>query len=123
MNARITFGNIFATGESVPGVTTLDADCDPPRCMVDESCFEPPADYLVIGGDGDDLHDSNGFDDEDYAHYSDAWEQYFNRGGNGNGGPRNGQPTNGDETIGTDRVTFLEAIKTNQTDMDPDLQR
>lgn len=128
LNARITFGNIFATSEAVHGVMTVpeDSESDPPRyrCSVDESCFEPPADYVVIGGDGEEgLTDGGGngvagagggFDDEDQFAYSDAWEQYFN-------GAPGQQVANGES--GTEQVTFMDALRTNQAEVDPQLQK
>ena len=56
LNARITFGNIFGVDEKAPGVhmempedveagAVLPTDC----CVVDESCFEAPASYSVVG--------------------------------------------------------------------------
>jgi len=133
LNARITFGNIFAITEPVEGVHRVPVDSSDSNntpitkwtCTVDESCFEPAADYQVIGGDGDDLTDGSGFNDEDYMSYTaDALvHQYINNRGSA-GTPNGGD--NGDQTINNsssgDQVTFLEAIKTNQ-DMDPDLQR
>lgn len=56
LNARITFGNVFATDEPVPGVSTATPDTrpgQPPqtgiKCTVDESFFEAPSTYEVIG--------------------------------------------------------------------------
>lgn len=145
LNARITFGNIFATNEAVEGVTPilLDSECQPSKwsCKVDESCFEAPSDYQVIGSDSDDLHDVNAFDDEDY---SDAWEHYFIGGGGGaisrNGskvnnhgyGVSDGRSTLADTDMKTsneierEQMTLLEALKTNNQPnemIDSDLQR
>nr|XP_018901453.1 PREDICTED: ankyrin repeat domain-containing protein 13B [Bemisia tabaci] len=50
LNARITFGNIFAMDEPVPGVTMIDTE-ERPMCVVDDSCFIPPANYTVMGAE------------------------------------------------------------------------
>lgn len=60
LNARITFGNVFAIDENVIGVTSVKKpegeNCEgfnnsPSNihCTVDEACFEPPCDYQMIG--------------------------------------------------------------------------
>lgn len=43
LNARITFGNIFGAETPALGVTCLDED--KMTCVVDDSVFQPPADY------------------------------------------------------------------------------
>lgn len=51
LNARITFGNIFALDGPVHGVSTI-RENDRITCVLDESFFEPPSDYLRLGSDG-----------------------------------------------------------------------
>lgn len=109
-----------------------DSESDPPRyrCSVDESCFEPPADYVVIGGDGEDgLTDSGGgggavaYEEEDQFAYADAWEQYFSSGQNGAAAGQQ-QVINGAENTATpEQVTFMEALRTKQVEVDPELQK
>ena len=48
LNARITFGNIFAMDSSIEGVETVEEDGQM-FCTIDESCFVPPARYLRLG--------------------------------------------------------------------------
>lgn len=48
LNARITFGNIFAMDEAVIGVTPIKEE-SPIACYIDDSCFEPPAGYVRLG--------------------------------------------------------------------------
>ncbi|XP_074643517.1 ankyrin repeat domain-containing protein 13D-like [Tubulanus polymorphus] len=48
LNARITFGNIYASDESVQGVTCLN-EGDRIYCAVDDDCFEPPSTYSRLG--------------------------------------------------------------------------
>ncbi|KAF8769792.1 Ankyrin repeat domain-containing protein 13D [Argiope bruennichi] len=50
LNARITFGNIFALDESVPGVTPIKED-KAVACVLDDSCFEVPPGYVRLGSD------------------------------------------------------------------------
>ncbi|GBN40890.1 Ankyrin repeat domain-containing protein 13D [Araneus ventricosus] len=50
LNARITFGNIFALDESVPGVTPIKED-KAVACVLDDGCFEVPAGYVRLGSD------------------------------------------------------------------------
>lgn len=51
LNARITFGNIFAMNEAVEGITVVEeADLKRTSCAVDESVFAIPEDYSRIGG-------------------------------------------------------------------------
>ena len=48
LNARITFGNIFASNASVEGVQTVEEDGQS-FCTIDESCFDAPAGYIRLG--------------------------------------------------------------------------
>jgi len=48
LNARITFGNIFGLDEEIPGVTRI-AEEERISCIVDDSCFVPPASYSRLG--------------------------------------------------------------------------
>jgi septin 4 len=48
LNARITFGNIFGLDEEIPGVTRITEE-DRITCIVDDSCFVPPASYSKLG--------------------------------------------------------------------------
>jgi len=50
LNARITFGNIFAMDEPVSGVQRVEED-GRVSCVLDDSCFEPPASYTLMGAD------------------------------------------------------------------------
>lgn len=50
LNARITFGNIFAMDESVPGVSTVEEE-GRISCVIDDSCFEPPPSYTMLGAE------------------------------------------------------------------------
>ena len=58
LNARITFGNIFGVDSPAPGVETVAAqgeeqlDC----CVVQESCFDAPSSYSVVGKLCNDKH-------------------------------------------------------------------
>lgn len=50
LNARITFGNIFASDSPAPGVTHIPESAESPMCCaIDESCFDAPATYSVLG--------------------------------------------------------------------------
>uniref|UniRef100_A0A2R5LBB9 Putative gpcr-chaperone n=1 Tax=Ornithodoros turicata TaxID=34597 RepID=A0A2R5LBB9_9ACAR len=51
LNARITFGNINALNESVPGVTTLQNN-GVVNCTIDSFCFEAPTGYARLGTPG-----------------------------------------------------------------------
>ncbi|GAB6030332.1 hypothetical protein CHUAL_005999 [Chamberlinius hualienensis] len=51
LNARVTFGNIFATDTSVLGVSTLRESNGQLSCVLCDSVFEPPSDYLRLGVD------------------------------------------------------------------------
>ena len=48
LNARITFGNIFALDKQVPGVSNVTED-DRQSCVIDDVVFDPPADYSQLG--------------------------------------------------------------------------
>jgi septin 4 len=48
LNARITFGNIFGLDEEIPGVARITEE-DRITCIVDDSCFVPPASYSKLG--------------------------------------------------------------------------
>lgn len=48
LNARITFGNIFALDSPVEGVTTID-DGNKLTCVIDDTCFQPPPSYTFLG--------------------------------------------------------------------------
>lgn len=50
LNARITFGNIFAADEPVLGVTPVKDD-ELVACVLDDSCFDPPSGYVRLGTD------------------------------------------------------------------------
>ncbi|KAG8300526.1 Ankyrin repeat domain-containing protein 13D [Homalodisca vitripennis] len=50
LNARITFGNIFAMDEAVAGVSRIE-ESSRMSCSLDDSCFEPPASYTLMGAD------------------------------------------------------------------------
>jgi len=60
LNAKITFGNIFAMDSPNPGVTCIQ-EGDSYMCAVDESVFDPPTTYSVIG----DLHHDRLRDEDD----------------------------------------------------------
>lgn len=47
LNARITFGNIFAMDKPVTGVQS--GSSGKPCCVVDPAVFNEPQDYSVIG--------------------------------------------------------------------------
>ena len=48
LNARITFGNIFALNQPVENVTYVGED-DNMTCAINESCFEAPPSYGRLG--------------------------------------------------------------------------
>lgn len=48
LNARITFGNIFALDEPVTGVTPIKEE-KVIACVLDDSCFDTPAGYVRLG--------------------------------------------------------------------------
>ncbi|XP_064612137.1 ankyrin repeat domain-containing protein 13B-like isoform X2 [Liolophura sinensis] len=60
LNARITFGNIFASEEPIPGVECV-RENDEMTCSVDESSFFPPPSYANIG----EAHQSRLRDEDD----------------------------------------------------------
>ncbi|XP_013416590.1 ankyrin repeat domain-containing protein 13D isoform X1 [Lingula anatina] len=88
LNAKITFGNIYANTEAVPGVTSI-KDTSPMTCVVDESMFDVPPGY-VIQGEG---HMDNRYQDEDDALLQFAIQQSLLESGSEN-----------------DQVTFYEAL-------------
>ncbi|KAL3272380.1 hypothetical protein HHI36_013857 [Cryptolaemus montrouzieri] len=49
LNARITFGNIFAINNPVPLVTRIE-DGPEMACVLDETIFEYPSDYVQLAG-------------------------------------------------------------------------
>ncbi|RZF45300.1 hypothetical protein LSTR_LSTR011116 [Laodelphax striatellus] len=52
LNARITFGNIFGMEERVEGVSQGVGPGEGEMrttCLVDDSCFQPPASYTIMG--------------------------------------------------------------------------
>lgn len=52
LNARITFGNIFAMEEAVEGVSRIETEGESKTvCIVDEACFQPPASYTVLSSE------------------------------------------------------------------------
>ncbi|XP_039292437.1 ankyrin repeat domain-containing protein 13D isoform X2 [Nilaparvata lugens] len=54
LNARITFGNIFGMEEKVEGVRQVSSGGEGEvrtTCVVDDSCFQPPASYTIMGAD------------------------------------------------------------------------
>jgi hypothetical protein len=60
LNAKITFGNIFASDAPAPGVTCL-RDGDQLMCTIDSSIFDAPSTYSVIG----DMHHERLRDEDD----------------------------------------------------------
>ena len=48
LNAKITFGNIFASETPAPGATCL-RDGERMQCVVDDNVFISPGTYSVIG--------------------------------------------------------------------------
>ncbi|XP_073985483.1 ankyrin repeat domain-containing protein 13D isoform X2 [Rhodnius prolixus] len=48
LNARITFGNIFGLEQSVEGVDRIEEN-GKTHCIVNDSCFIPPASYTLLG--------------------------------------------------------------------------
>ena len=50
LNARITFGNIFGSEAAAPNVSCIrDAEGSPLCSVVDDSVFEAPSTYSVLG--------------------------------------------------------------------------
>lgn len=60
LNARITFGNIFASYASVDGVQTIEENGQS-FCTIEESCFDAPAGYIRLG----DAHHARLRDEDD----------------------------------------------------------
>ncbi|KAK9503794.1 hypothetical protein O3M35_010276 [Rhynocoris fuscipes] len=48
LNARITFGNIFGMEQSVEGIDRIE-DGGKTHCIVNDSCFNPPPSYTLLG--------------------------------------------------------------------------
>uniref|UniRef100_A0A069DZB8 Putative ankyrin repeat protein n=1 Tax=Panstrongylus megistus TaxID=65343 RepID=A0A069DZB8_9HEMI len=48
LNARITFGNIFGLEQSVEGIDRIE-EGGKTHCIVNDSCFSPPASYTLLG--------------------------------------------------------------------------
>ncbi|XP_066257652.1 ankyrin repeat domain-containing protein 13D isoform X1 [Euwallacea similis] len=65
LNARITFGNIFALDNPVPKVTTLQEE-DRLACVLDESLFQCPLHYNKIGNAGADVRRQYSNEEEDH---------------------------------------------------------
>uniref|UniRef100_A0A131XIT2 Putative gpcr-chaperone n=1 Tax=Hyalomma excavatum TaxID=257692 RepID=A0A131XIT2_9ACAR len=101
LNARITFGNINAFDEPVPGVTTL-REQGTVMCKIDESCFEAPSSYARLGANK--LRQLN-VNDEDDELLQYAIEQSFVEAG-------------GEEN----QVTVWEALTADQTGIAPELE-
>lgn len=63
LNALITFGNVFALEMPVQHVTNIKEEDDRLTCLIDDECFEVPANYENRAGD---YHRQGlGFEDED----------------------------------------------------------
>ena len=63
LNAVITFGNVFALDMPVPHVTNIKESDDRLTCVIDDDCFEVPANYENRASDY--RHQGLGFEDED----------------------------------------------------------
>lgn len=79
LSAKITFGNIFAMDSPSTGVTCI-RDGDNYVCSVDESVFDTPSTYSVIG----DLHTHDRLRDEDDELLQFAIQQSLMEGGSEN---------------------------------------
>ncbi|KAL3212427.1 hypothetical protein MRX96_035928 [Rhipicephalus microplus] len=101
LNARITFGNINAFDEPVPGVTTM-REQGTVMCKIDESCFEAPSSYARLGANKMRQFNVNDEDDELLQY---AIEQSF-------------VEASGEEN----QVTVWEALTTDQTGIAPELE-
>lgn len=101
LNARITFGNINAVDESVPGVHTS-RDQGVVTCSIDNGCFEAPSGYARLGANKLRPFSVNDEDDELLQY---AIEQSFVDAG-------------GEE----DQVTVWEALTANQAAVGPELE-
>ncbi|CAG9812412.1 unnamed protein product [Phaedon cochleariae] len=64
LNARITFGNIFAMDAKVPYVTKVEEE-DRVTCVLDEGLFRCPSGYSQIGNNGVDGRRQFGMEEED----------------------------------------------------------
>lgn len=63
LNALITFGNVFALETPVPHVHNIKEEDDRLACIIDDECFEVPANYENRASD---FHRQGlGFEDED----------------------------------------------------------
>uniref|UniRef100_U5EZR6 Putative ankyrin repeat protein n=1 Tax=Corethrella appendiculata TaxID=1370023 RepID=U5EZR6_9DIPT len=51
MNAVVTFGNVFALETPVANVSNLKESDERVTCVIDDSCFDIPANYIRKGGD------------------------------------------------------------------------
>lgn len=100
LNARITFGNIFGAETPALGVTCLDED--KMTCVVDDSVFQPPADYNR-GGDNNHERLTLRSDDEELLQY--AIQQSMI-----DAGTENDQVISQLESPDTRSVTFWEAL-------------
>ena len=63
LNALITFGNVFGLETAIPNVTNFKEEDGRLTCIIDDECFEVPANYGNHAGDH--LRASLGFEDED----------------------------------------------------------
>lgn len=102
LNARITFGNINAFDEPVPGVTTM-REQGTVMCKIDESCFEAPSSYARLGANKLRQFNVNNDEDDELLQY--AIEQSF-------------VEASGEEN----QVTVWEALTTDQTGIAPELE-
>lgn len=59
----ITFGNVFALETPVPYVSNIKEEDDRLTCVIDDECFEVPANYTNRAIDYS--HQGLGFEDED----------------------------------------------------------
>ncbi|XP_044760632.1 ankyrin repeat domain-containing protein 13D isoform X1 [Coccinella septempunctata] len=64
LNARITFGNIFGLDSPIPKVTRLEDD-QGLSCVLDETLFECPPDYIQLGNAGLDARRQFSMEEED----------------------------------------------------------
>lgn len=72
LNARVTFGNIFALANSIPGIQVLrEDDNNRLSCVVDDEVFRIPNDYSRIGGQSaDQVRRQYGDDDDQLLQYA-----------------------------------------------------
>ncbi|XP_031355358.1 ankyrin repeat domain-containing protein 13D [Photinus pyralis] len=64
LNARITFGNIFAMDSNVPLISRVNED-DHVTCIVDEMAFQAPPDYTEFGNVEADIRRQYSMEEED----------------------------------------------------------